>query len=80
MQALVQLGPDITSDADVVRALLTRFGVTESKPPADTQVVDLVTALARMASEGTLLPDVGAVVRALSSFVSICRKAADMQR
>ncbi|KAI0807086.1 Not1-domain-containing protein [Fomes fomentarius] len=68
VQALVQLGPDITSDADVVRALLTRFGVTESKPPADTQVVDLVTALARMASEGTLLPDVGAVVRALSSF------------
>ena len=63
------MGPDITSDADVVRALLTRFGITESNPPTDPQVVELVTALARMASEGTLLPDVGAIVRAFSSFV-----------
>ncbi len=70
VQALVQLGPEITGDAEVVRALLTRFGITESNPPTDSQVVELVTALARMASEGTMLPDVGAVVRALSSFVS----------
>ena len=68
----MQLGPDITGDADVVRALLTRFGITESNPPTDSQVVEIVTALARMASEGTMLPDVGAVVRALSSFVSNC--------
>ncbi|RDX42663.1 Not1-domain-containing protein [Lentinus brumalis] len=68
VQALVQLGPEITGDAEVVRALLTRFGITESNPPTDSQVVELVTALARMASEGTMLPDVGAVVRALSSF------------
>ena len=67
----MQLGPEITSDADVVRALMTRFGISETSPPSDAQVVELVTSLARLASEGTMLPDVGAVVRALSSFVSI---------
>ncbi|OSD02780.1 Not1-domain-containing protein [Trametes coccinea BRFM310] len=67
VQALVQLGPDITSDADVVRALLVRFGLTENSPPTNAQLVEIITALARLASEGTMLPDVGAVVRALSS-------------
>ena len=71
VQALVQLGPEITSDADVVRSLMTRFGISETSPPSDAQVVELVTSLARLASEGTMLPDVGAIVRALSSFVSI---------
>ena len=70
VQALVQLGVEITSDADVVRCLMLRFGISENNPPTDAQMVDLVTSLARLASEGTQLPDVGAVVRALSSFVS----------
>ena len=70
VQALVPLGPEITSDADIVRSLLRRFGINENNPPTDAQVVDLVTSLARLAPEGALLPDVGAVVRALSSFVS----------
>ncbi|EJF62472.1 Not1-domain-containing protein [Dichomitus squalens LYAD-421 SS1] len=79
VQALVQLGPDITSDADVVRSLMARFGISEVNPPTDAQVVDLVTSLARLASEGTSLPDVGAVVRALSSFNSSLNWAAAIQ-
>ncbi|KAI8998906.1 Not1-domain-containing protein [Trametes punicea] len=67
VQALVQLGPDITSDPDVLRALFARFGLTENNPPTDAQLVEVITAFARLASEGTLLPDVGAIVRALSS-------------
>lgn len=77
VQALVQLGAEITSDADVVRSLMLRFGFSENNPPTDAQVVDLVASLARLASEGTQLPDVGAVVRALSSFVSVCRRVRD---
>ena len=70
MQALVQLGPEVSCDADVVRALLTRFNVTENNPPTDSQLVELVTTLARLASEGGILPDVGAIVRAFGSLVS----------
>lgn len=74
IQALVYvLGPDITSDADVVRALLSRFNMTENNPPTNLQVAEMVTALARMASEGTVLCDVGALVRALNSLVSQSR-------
>ncbi|KAI0646780.1 Not1-domain-containing protein [Trametes meyenii] len=67
MQALVQLGAEVTGEADVVRALFVRFGLSESNPPTDAQLVEIITAFARLASEGTLLPDVGSVVRALSS-------------
>ncbi|CCM03832.1 uncharacterized protein FIBRA_05981 [Fibroporia radiculosa] len=68
VQTLAQLGPDITADPDVVRALLARFGVSESNPPRDDQVVEIVQNLARLASEGAVLPDVGALIRALSSY------------
>ncbi|KAJ8454554.1 hypothetical protein ONZ51_g12961 [Trametes cubensis] len=67
VQASVQLGPDITSDPDVLRALFVRFGLTENNPPTDAQLVEIVTALARLASEGSMLPDVGSIVRAMSS-------------
>ncbi|KAL6309158.1 Not1-domain-containing protein [Sparassis latifolia] len=67
VQALVQLGGDITSDPDVVRALLTRFGISEASPPSDAQVVEIVSSLARLASEGSVICDVGSLVRALSS-------------
>ncbi|KAI0928230.1 hypothetical protein AcW2_004306 [Taiwanofungus camphoratus] len=67
VQTLVQFGPDITNDPDVVRALLSRFGLTEANPPHDAQVVEIVSTLARLASEGAQLPDVGSIVRALSS-------------
>ncbi|QRV90034.1 CCR4-Not complex component, Not1 [Ceratobasidium sp. AG-Ba] len=68
VQTLVQLGPEITADQETVRALLTRFGITDQAPPRDSQVVEIVAALARFAAEGKQLCDVGALVRALSSF------------
>ena len=70
VQTLIQLGPEITSDADTVRALLLRFGVSDANPPRDAQVVEIISSLARLAAEGTTLCDVGALVRALGSFVS----------
>ncbi|CAK5279384.1 unnamed protein product [Mycena citricolor] len=68
VQTLVQLGPDITSDPDVVRALLARFNISDANPPKDTMILETFSALSRLASEGTTLCDVGALVRALSSF------------
>lgn len=70
VQTLIQLGPEITSDADTVRALLLRFGISDANPPRDAQVVEIISSLARLAAEGTTLCDVGALVRALGSFVS----------
>lgn len=67
----MQLGPDITNDVDVLRALFTRFRITEDSPPRDAQVVDLFTTLGRLAVEGNILCDVGALVRAMSSYVRL---------
>ena len=71
MQTLCQLGQEITNDPDVVRALLLRFGVSEANPPRDGQVIEIMTTLGKLAAEGGTLCDVGALVRALSSFVSL---------
>jgi CCR4-NOT transcription complex subunit 1 len=70
VQVLIQLGPDITSDPDAVRALLMRFGISDTNPPRDAQVVEIMSTLSRLAAEGTTVCDVGSLVRALSSFVS----------
>jgi CCR4-NOT transcription complex subunit 1 len=70
-QALVQLGPDITSDPELIRSLLFRFGISDQNPPRDVQVVELFVNLGRLAAESSSLCDVGALVRALSGFVSI---------
>jgi len=75
VQFLIQLGPEITADVDVVRAVLERFDITESNPPRDPQVVDIIGTLGRLAAEGTVLFDTGALVRALSSFVCSCSKS-----
>jgi CCR4-NOT transcription complex subunit 1 len=69
VQTLCQLGPDLTSDPDTVLALLRRFGVSENIPPRETQVVEILSTLARYASEGTALCDVGSLVKAISSLV-----------
>jgi CCR4-NOT transcription complex subunit 1 len=71
VQTLIQLGPEITSDVDTVCALLQRFGISDGNPPRDNQLVEIMSNLARLAAEGTILCDVGALVRALSSFVSV---------
>ncbi|KAF8197388.1 Not1-domain-containing protein [Pholiota molesta] len=68
VEVLIQLGPDITSDPEVVRALLERFNITESNPPRDEQVTEIISNLSRLAAEGAMICDVGAVVRALVSY------------
>ncbi|PFH49091.1 hypothetical protein AMATHDRAFT_81473 [Amanita thiersii Skay4041] len=68
VQFLVQLGPEITADPETVRAILERFDITETNPPRDLQVVEMIGTLSRLASEGAMLCDTGALVRALSSF------------
>ncbi|KAF7311634.1 Not1-domain-containing protein [Mycena kentingensis (nom. inval.)] len=67
VHALVQLGPEVTSEPEVVRAVLARFNISETTPPKDTFVVETITTLGRLAAEGSTLCDVGALVRALSS-------------
>lgn len=69
VQLLLQLGPEITSDPDIIRSLLVRFGISDTSPPTDAQVVEMMSTLARHAAEGTTLCDVSSLVRALSSFV-----------
>jgi len=69
VQVLIQLGPEITGDIDTVRALLARFGISETSPPGDVQIIEIMSTLARLAAEGTTLCDVGALVRAVSSLV-----------
>lgn len=73
MDILINLGVENTSDVDVIRALLFRFGVSESQPPTDAQLVEVVSALATLAIEGVVMHcDVGTVIRAFASFVSLC--------
>ncbi|KAI0798095.1 Not1-domain-containing protein [Abortiporus biennis] len=67
VDALIQFGPDITTDVDICRALLARFDITESTGVRDEQIVEIFSSLARIAAEGGVLCDVGALVRALSS-------------
>ena len=71
MQTLIQLGLVITGDAEIVCGLLTQFGISDASPPWDNQGVEIVSSLAHLAAEGTALWDVGVLVRALSSFVSL---------
>ncbi|KAF8502451.1 Not1-domain-containing protein [Gautieria morchelliformis] len=68
VQTLCDLGPEITSEPATVRSLLQRFGITESSPPTDPQVVEIISTLSRFAAEGTQLCDAGALIRALSGF------------
>ncbi|KAF8894430.1 Not1-domain-containing protein [Infundibulicybe gibba] len=68
VDVLLQLGPDITSDLDVVCALLSRFGISDASPPRDTQIIEIITALSRRAAEGSAMCDVGSLIRALASF------------
>jgi hypothetical protein len=70
VQILIQLGPDITSDPDTVRAILMRFGISDANPPRDAHVVEIMSNLARLAAEGTTVCDIPALVMALCSFVS----------
>ncbi|KZT44176.1 Not1-domain-containing protein [Sistotremastrum suecicum HHB10207 ss-3] len=68
VQVLNELGPEITSDVDTVRALFRRYGLTDSSPPNDAQVAEIISSMSRHASEGGQLCDVNALVRAIASF------------
>jgi CCR4-NOT transcription complex subunit 1 len=67
---MIQLGPEMTSDPDIMAALLARFGMSESTPPQDDQVVEIVSQLSRLASEGPVPTDVGTLVHTLALLVS----------
>lgn len=69
-QALTQFGPEWTSDIEVVRALMARFGITDANPPTDLQVLEAINRLARFAIEGSAMPDVRVLVRAFNTYVS----------
>lgn len=68
---LISLGPEITSDPVVVKGFLERFGVTAASPPRDDQVVEIMSNLSRLAGEGNVICDVGALVRALVNYVRL---------
>lgn len=67
---MIQLGPEMTADTDIMHALLARFGVSEQSPPKDEEVVEIVSQLSRLASEGAVPCDVGALVHTLATLVS----------
>lgn len=68
---MIQLGPEMTSDPDIMLALLARFGMSESSPPQDEQIVDIVSQLSRLASEAMVSVDVGTLVHTLGSLVCL---------
>ncbi|KAF8644127.1 hypothetical protein AX16_008656 [Volvariella volvacea WC 439] len=68
VQTLAQLGPDITSDPEVVKGVLARYGMTEKTPPSENQVVETLASLARLAAEGNPICDVLSLLRVLKNF------------
>ena len=60
----------MTSDPDIMLALLARFGMSEATLPQDEQVVEVVSQLSRMAAEGPVSVDVGTLVHTLASLVN----------
>lgn len=68
-QVLVQFGPEVTSDVELVRALMARVGITDADPPSDLQVLETINRLARYAFDGSSVPDIRILVRAFNSFV-----------
>ncbi|KAH9981460.1 Not1-domain-containing protein [Lactifluus volemus] len=70
VQVFNQLGPEITSDTETARALMHRFGFSDANSPKDATVIEYMVVLARLAADGSVLGDVGSLVRAISSFSS----------
>ncbi|KAJ3518409.1 hypothetical protein NM688_g9443 [Phlebia brevispora] len=67
VQALTQLGPELTSEPDIVLAMLARFEMSESNPPKDEQLMQIATQLGRLAADGPVLCDVGTLIRVMST-------------
>ena len=68
IQILCQLGPDITSDAELVKAVLHRFGMTERLPPTEEQVIGMFSTLSRLTAEGAQVCDANTLVKVLNNF------------
>ncbi|TFK25059.1 CCR4-Not complex component [Coprinopsis marcescibilis] len=68
IQTLISFGPDITSDPEVVHGLLERFDITDSNPPNDAQLIEIVSSLGRLAAEGTVLCDAAVLIHNLASY------------
>ncbi|EIN07655.1 CCR4-Not complex component [Punctularia strigosozonata HHB-11173 SS5] len=68
VDTFIDLGPENTGDVQSMRALLFRFGITDANPPTDSQLLEVVQALARFAVEGVGVGDVSALVAAFGSF------------
>ncbi|KLO12020.1 Not1-domain-containing protein [Schizopora paradoxa] len=68
VQLMVQLGPDLTSNANVLRGILGRFGISEHHAPTDALNVELFSTLGRLAAEGTPMGDVGLLVQMMGAF------------
>lgn len=71
VETLIELGQENTLEVDTVRALLFRFGISETSPPTDAQLVEVVSALSRYAVEGVAMSDQSSLIRAFASFVSL---------
>ncbi|KAA1474810.1 Not1-domain-containing protein [Dentipellis sp. KUC8613] len=67
VQVFNHMGPDITNDVDTIRALMLRFGISDTNPPQESQILEYISTFARLAAEGSTLGDVNSFVRALSS-------------
>ncbi|KAJ7145647.1 hypothetical protein C8R44DRAFT_716 [Mycena epipterygia] len=52
VRVLFQLGPEITSDREVVRALLGRFNISAVQPPGENLITEIMSTLTHLATGG----------------------------
>jgi CCR4-NOT transcription complex subunit 1 len=64
---LAQMGPELTGHIEIVLSLFLRFGISDVTPPPESLVLDIVSALGRLAMEGTLMCDANVIIQALAS-------------
>ena len=68
---LIDLGPDGLPNVDLARAILARFGLTESSPPTEQAIVDIIAGLVFVncdTIEGETATNMITLVRAFTSF------------
>ncbi|EJT98519.1 Not1-domain-containing protein [Dacryopinax primogenitus] len=62
---LISLSPDLTSDIDIMCALLSRFGVTDAMPLTEVQLIKVFSDLINAAADNLLNLDVSTFISAL---------------
>jgi len=73
-QLIVQLGPELASNVNVLRGVLGRFHISELHAPSDAQNIELFSTYGRLAAEGTPIGDIGLLVQMMGAFVSFSVK------